>query len=793
MPGVDLITEESKSEGDPEVLETEEDTNKHIEAEDATEDATENATSDQQVTTESIEVIEELAPVNIEQAPETFQTEVKNAVQEAETSDSDAQDNFELATSQISHEPSEASDHSDLSLAAYGDGSDDNESLAPEAEVESPVPHTAVITPSSSKLDVKPASLSPISPPLPPREKTVQSAKSPSNEPQVPPVPPPREEPVQSAETSSSKPHVHAVPPPLSEELKSDTFRKSMMLTSPKALPPALPPRSRHNRSGSADFDLVINRIQEYEEEYLAKDDHAQGDLQEGVRILKSSYTAFLETINPDNEIPQDHEEHRELIKIDWPFWTRLVNDYAEVAKKDSVKLEKEVTAGIPPQVRGIIWQLMANTKSRGIEEIYAALKVTESAHEKAIQRDISRTKYIPENKTESLFNVLKAYSIYDEAVGYTQGMAFIATAMLLNVETEAEAFGLLISLMKGYGLRELFLPEMPGLHLKLYQFDRLLEENAPSLYNHLARQGVRSSMYASQWFLTCFAYRFPLCFVLRVFDIIFVEGIEAILRFAVVLMIRNEKTLVSLQFDKLLEFLKDELFAYYLKDSVKKRQAAKGESTSALSLLSRKSSQNKPVEQVDDEDYAIDAFVEDAMSQVKITPITLKRYIAEYEEIHLLESQKEAQLESLRIKNKQLHNEVRKLERDHTALNREHIAIANELIENRLAFETLQDENRDLLAEVARLKTQLKDEIRKQSLPNPDAELPTDLKADLQETMARNLEVMNQNQELQDRLTQLEQEVRFLKSGSSREQGTAAGQKSPNLGNWKGLKKVWK
>lgn len=43
----------------------------------------------------------------------------------------------------------------------------------------------------------------------------------------------------------------------------------------------------------------------------------------------------------------------------------------------------------------------------------------------------------------------------------------------------------------------------MPSLQLRLFQFDRLVEEFLPLLHMHLVRQGVKSSMYASQWFMT--------------------------------------------------------------------------------------------------------------------------------------------------------------------------------------------------------------------------------------------------------------------------------------------------
>lgn len=104
----------------------------------------------------------------------------------------------------------------------------------------------------------------------------------------------------------------------------------------------------------------------------------------------------------------------------------------------------------------------------------------------------------------------------YDQDVGYTQGLAFIVAALLLNMPEE-EAFCVFIRLMYSYDLRSHFLPDMPGLQLRMYQFDRLLEELLPALHLHLVRAGVKSSMYASQWFMTMFSYRYVCSF--RLFD----------------------------------------------------------------------------------------------------------------------------------------------------------------------------------------------------------------------------------------------------------------------------------
>ncbi|MQL99394.1 hypothetical protein Taro_032120, partial [Colocasia esculenta] len=83
------------------------------------------------------------------------------------------------------------------------------------------------------------------------------------------------------------------------------------------------------------------------------------------------------------------------------------------------------------------------------------------SASELDIIRDISRTfpthiffqqRHGPGQR--SLYNVLKAYSVYDRDVGYVQlvgfqGMGFLAGLLLLYM-SEEDAFWLLVALLKG-------------------------------------------------------------------------------------------------------------------------------------------------------------------------------------------------------------------------------------------------------------------------------------------------------------------------------------------------------
>ena len=88
--------------------------------------------------------------------------------------------------------------------------------------------------------------------------------------------------------------------------------------------------------------------------------------------------------------------------------------------------------------------------------------------------------------------------------------------------------------------------------------------------------------MYCSQWFLTMFSYRladnqsaqrpnyslnivrFPLDVVLRIYDNVLASGIEALFSFSLVLLAKNEETLLNMKFDQLLVFLNKQMLEVY-------------------------------------------------------------------------------------------------------------------------------------------------------------------------------------------------------------------------------------
>ncbi|KZL86663.1 tbc domain-containing protein [Colletotrichum incanum] len=508
--------------------------------------------------------------------------------------------------------------------------------------------------------------------------------------------------------------------------------------------------------------------------------------------------------------------------QVDWDLWQSVVYEGpAVVARTSAEELNRAIASGIPNAIRGVIWQVLAQSNNEELEIMYrelvargtdkevnrnsqstvssssngnlsiqndvvnssassvhsehsgansmpspheksaeAVLKAQQAATvarqkkqkedtamlqklEKTIRRDMgartSFSKYAAAaGLQEGLFGVCKAYALFDEGVGYAQGMNFLIMPLLFNM-TEEEAFCLLVRLMNHYHLRDLFIQDMPGLHKNLYIFERLLEDFEPALYCHLRRRSISPHLYATQWFLTLFAYRFPLQLVLRIYDLILSEGLSAILRFGIVLMQKNVANLLAISdMQQLTVFLKDKLFDAYIDTA-----------PSAGSILengffgSSSSSMDKEV-------YRADQFVRDACD-IKITPEILKAYTLEWEEKTRVEKEREAELEQLRSANINFAVKVRKLEERVEAYDSEQAALATELVHTKVENEELKDENESLKGQVR----ELRNVIEKQ----PE-ELENAWKAERDDLMKRNQKVHEENEKLEKELAELEEEL---------------------------------
>ena len=142
---------------------------------------------------------------------------------------------------------------------------------------------------------------------------------------------------------------------------------------------------------------------------------------------------------------------------------------------KDIVEMARN---GIPHEVRGDAWRLLTSSDVL-LEQnlsLYGQLALSDmhSEKEREIMQDVSRTLpelpvYMQEKGKMALFRVLKAYSIYDTGVGYTQGENFLVAVLLMYL-SEEEAFWTLVALMEDYNFREMLVEGFPGVVRHLWR-----------------------------------------------------------------------------------------------------------------------------------------------------------------------------------------------------------------------------------------------------------------------------------------------------------------------------------
>ncbi|KAI8333632.1 rab-GTPase-TBC domain-containing protein, partial [Chlamydoabsidia padenii] len=252
---------------------------------------------------------------------------------------------------------------------------------------------------------------------------------------------------------------------------------------------------------------------------------------------------------------------YQQLQVIDREFWQALIQDPIHLTKKTPHLLSAKLRSGTPAHVRGLIWQAVSQSSSLHLETVYGKLCKDRSPHEAIILRDLTRTYPAIEMFKEengpgqlALCRILVAYSLYDPHVGYCQGLAFLVGPLLMTMP-EPQAFCVFVRMMEAYEMRSMFTLEMEGLQLRLYQFSSLLEEHLPTLAAHLDKHSIHPAMYASPWFLTLFAYVYPMELVTRIYDILFIEGAtETMMRMAISLLRRSEQAiLMENEFEDLL------------------------------------------------------------------------------------------------------------------------------------------------------------------------------------------------------------------------------------------------
>lgn len=229
-------------------------------------------------------------------------------------------------------------------------------------------------------------------------------------------------------------------------------------------------------------------------------------------------------------------------------------------------RLRERIRKGIPNKVRGLAWRLITRADVRKYshpEGYYPRLLHAGSPFIKQIDLDVARTfrehSFFVERYgvgQRSLFNVLKAYSVHNPQLGYTQGMNSIVAVLLMYMHEE-DVFWTLDTLMTNqtlYGMNDLFVPGFPKLFLYFQILEQLIRNHLPRLFAHFTQYDMVPSTYCTRWFLMLFIGQVPFYVVLRIWDIFLAEGNYILFCVALALLKLHQKELLRRSFDRMME-----------------------------------------------------------------------------------------------------------------------------------------------------------------------------------------------------------------------------------------------
>lgn len=132
-------------------------------------------------------------------------------------------------------------------------------------------------------------------------------------------------------------------------------------------------------------------------------------------------------------------------------FWAALVNDYPQTAQRLPTLTSNKIRSGVPPPLRGVVWMSIAGSRDPLLELEYDKLCGESSPYENLIGKDIGRSFPGVEmfrdpsgDGQQMLGRVLRSFSLYDQKIGYCQGLGFVVGPLLMHMG-DKEAFCVLV------------------------------------------------------------------------------------------------------------------------------------------------------------------------------------------------------------------------------------------------------------------------------------------------------------------------------------------------------------
>ena len=233
------------------------------------------------------------------------------------------------------------------------------------------------------------------------------------------------------------------------------------------------------------------------------------------------------------------------------------------------------------------IWKILLNYTE--VKKKYNYQKILEEVEKEPnlvknldiIGLDVIRTSFDKDEpiKRKKIGNMLKAVAKEIPSLNYCQGMNQIAS-FLLDVcdNDEEESFFVFLCLLLDSDYSNLFKNELEKLNILFYQFDRILSNTLPEIYNYLKNNKITPGFFISPWFITIFTDAFVdkeeinnKKIIMKIFDQFILGGWKAIVKIGLSLLKYNEIRILNTPIEELLNYLTNDIIksTYFDKDNL--------------------------------------------------------------------------------------------------------------------------------------------------------------------------------------------------------------------------------
>ncbi|KAH3680888.1 hypothetical protein WICMUC_000031 [Wickerhamomyces mucosus] len=283
------------------------------------------------------------------------------------------------------------------------------------------------------------------------------------------------------------------------------------------------------------------------------------------IEINKSITTKLL-------EIASDHDKTQQLSLRQWDDLIKKItlinsreeNDSTEILtiKGENISSYKSLhnefkrlilTYGIPMNYRPKIWFELLYVKDITTPGEYYNLLNHNPKNEESegqIKLDINRTMpfnvFFKDNGPglKKLNKILIAFSRKFPRIGYCQGMNFIVANLLLVFPNEEDTFWGFVGLVQLLPDEFFQLKKIRG---DLNKFKNIFSKELPKLQQHFKDLNVEIELICFNWFISIFSESLPIEIVLKVWDLLILNGYIEIYKHSIALFKMFENTLLKL------------------------------------------------------------------------------------------------------------------------------------------------------------------------------------------------------------------------------------------------------